>query len=172
MSKIQASTTTTTTVPSPAGLKPGWRLAPARFGKPGYQADAWVQCPDWCSENHTEQWTQHPIDLAHWGDSGGGWSTDSIEAPRDRLLSLDARLYLDPAHEDRRMASAIVSMDDESTTVYLTPEMAENTADELIAFAARLRHLARQARDFNGQAEESTRSQVDKGLRRVQNTAA
>ncbi|MEU9183336.1 hypothetical protein AB0D14_01960 [Streptomyces sp. NPDC048484] len=134
--------------------KPGWKLAPAAFGKPGNQATVWAECPDFCSENHVDNWTQHAVDLDHWGSDGARWDTDSMHAPAEALLALSARLYLDPTNPDPRMRAATVRIDDESVDVFHTPEMAEQTADELIAFAAQLRHLARQARTFNeGPAE-------------------
>ncbi|MGW4975444.1 DUF6907 domain-containing protein [Streptomyces mirabilis] len=147
--------------------RPGYRLVPARFGKPGQQSDVWVECPTFCSDNHVKDWNQHPVDLDHWGPLDAGWDTDSIHQPGDRLLALDARLHSDPGATDPRLSAAHVLMDDESVQVYLTPEMAEKTADELIAFAAQIRHLARQAREFNEQASRPRRSQADEALRRA-----
>ncbi|GHJ01582.1 hypothetical protein TPA0906_34470 [Streptomyces olivaceus] len=140
-----------------AAIEPGYRLVPARFGKPGQQADAWVQCPTWCTEDHVDHWNQHPVDLSHWGGEDARWDVASIPNPLQALLALSARLYADPANQDDRMRAAHVRMDDESIDVFLTPEMAEETADELIAFAAQLRHLARQARQFNEQTSQPRR---------------
>lgn len=129
--------------------QPGWRLAPARFGNPGSQADALVSCPDWCAEDHVKDWHNHAVDLDHWGANDADWDADSITDPGNRLLALTARLYLDPNNADPRMSSANVRVDDETVDVFWTPEMTEKAADELIAFASQLRRLARQARAFN-----------------------
>ncbi|MEV8036752.1 hypothetical protein [Streptomyces sp. NPDC086182] len=147
--------------------RPGYRLVPAAFGKPGQQSKVWVECPSWCADDHVQDWNQYAIDLDHWGSCDASWDVDSIHQPGDRLLSLDARLHSDPAATDARLSAAHVLMDDESVQVYLTPEMAEKTADELIAFAAQIRHLARQARQFNARASQPHRSQADEALRRV-----
>ncbi|MFE9602024.1 DUF6907 domain-containing protein [Streptomyces hokutonensis] len=141
--------------------KPGWHLAPARFGKPGSQADALVPCPDFCDENHVQDWTQHVVDLDHWGPTNADWDADSILNPGARLLALSARLYLDPNSSDPRMSGASVRVDDETVDAFWTPEMTEQAADGLIAFAAQLRHLARQARAFN----ERTGQAADTGAR-------
>ncbi|MFJ5306159.1 DUF6907 domain-containing protein [Streptomyces sp. NPDC088350] len=132
--------------------QPGWHLAPARFGKPGSQADAMVPCPDFCGENHVEDWKHHLVDLDHWGPTVADWDADSILNPGARLLALSARLYLDPNSDDPRMSGASVRVDDESVDAFWTPEMTEQAADGLIAFAAKLYHLARQARTFNEKA--------------------
>lgn len=146
---------TVQTAPVPSSVQrlvdgqPGWHLAPARFGKPGSQADALVSCPDWCAEDHVKDWHNHAVDLDHWGPNDADWDADSITNPGARLLSLTARLYLDPNNPDPRMASASVRVDDETDDAFWTPEMAEQAADELIAFASQLRRLGRQARAFN-----------------------
>lgn len=127
----------------------GWHLAPARFGKPGSQADALVSCPDFCDENHVKDWHNHAVDLDHWGSNDADWEADSVTNPGARLLALTARLYLDPNNPDPRMSSANIRVDDETVDVFWTPEMAEQRADDLIAFATQLQHLARQARAFN-----------------------
>lgn len=147
-------------------IQSGHHLAPARFGPPGQQADAWVECADWCTLDHVANWNHHAVDLDHWG-TDSRWDTDCINQPGEGVLSLDARLHSDPGATDPRLRSAHVLMDDESVTAFLTPEMAERTADELIAFAAQLRHLAREAREFNAQASRPRRSQPDEALRRV-----
>lgn len=136
--------------------QPGWHLAPARFGKPGSQADALVSCPDFCAEDHVKDWHDHAVDLDHWGSNNANWEADSITDPGARLLALTARLYLDPHNPDPRMSSANVRVDDETVDVFWTPEMAEQAADELIAFASQLRRLARQARAFNERTAQTT----------------
>lgn len=149
--------------------KPGYSLVPARFGKPGQQADVWVECPTaWCNDDHVKDWNHHAVDLDHWGSVDAGWDTDCLTRPGDRMLSLDARLHSDPAATDPRLSAAHVLLDDESVQVYLSPDMAETVADELIAFAAQVRHLARQAREFNEKAApQPRRGQADEALRRV-----
>lgn len=149
---MQDTVQTTPVSPSVQRLvegQPGWHLAPARFGKPGSQADALVSCPDFCDENHVKDWHDHAVDLDHWGSNDADWEADSITDPGVRLLALTARLYLDPHNPDPRMSSANIRVDDETVDVFWTPEMAEQRADDLIAFATQLQHLARQARAFN-----------------------
>lgn len=160
----------TETVPAtfaPVAIKPGWRLAPALFGKPGNQGGAWVECPEFCAESHVDQWTQHAADLDHWGTEGARWDVATMHDPGMALLVLSARLYLDPNNPDPRMSAATVRVDDESVDVFLTPDMAEQAADELIAFAGQLRNLARQARTFNERSDRLRRSQADEALRRA-----
>ncbi|MEH0543283.1 hypothetical protein QA802_09415 [Streptomyces sp. B21-105] len=136
-----------TQVPSPL---PGSRFVPAALGKPADgQVIVYVECPLWCTQDHVKDWSQHAEDIDHWGSEDANWDTDCITRPGDRMLALDARLHSDPVAADPRLRAAHVLMDDESTQVFLTPEMADKTADDLIAMAAQLRHLAQRARQAN-----------------------
>jgi hypothetical protein len=56
------------------------------------------------------------------------------------------QLYADPAADDPRMRVATVAVTDGSREAYLTPDMADETADELIAFAMRMKAAAGIAR--------------------------
>lgn len=129
--------------------KPGSRFVPAALGKPGEQVIVHIQCDLWCTQDHVANWVHHAEDIDHWGDDDANWDTDCMTRPGDRMLSLDARLHSDPVAADPRLRAAHVLMDDGSTQVFLTPEMADKTADDLIAMAAQLRHLAQRARQAN-----------------------
>lgn len=152
--------TVTPAVPSTIERRPGWHFAPARFGKPGQQADALVSCPDWCAEDHIKDWHNHAVDLDHWGSNDADWEADSVTNPGARMLALTARLYLDPNNADPRMANASIRVDDETVDAFWTPEMTEQAADNLIAFAAQLRHLARQARAFNERTDRPAKPEA------------
>ncbi|MFD9430334.1 DUF6907 domain-containing protein [Streptomyces sp. NPDC060002] len=130
--------------------RPGSRFVPAALGKPADgQVIVYVECPLWCTQDHIKDWVQHAEDIDHWGDDSANWDSDCITRPGERMLALDARLHSDPVAADPRLRAAHVLMDDETTQVFLTPEMADKTADDLIAMAAQLRHLAQRARQAN-----------------------
>nr|WP_307073403.1 hypothetical protein [Streptomyces canus] len=59
------------------------------------------------------------------------------------------QVYSDPANEDPRMRVAAIVVTDGSRDAYQTPDMADETADELIAFAMRLKEAAGIARLAN-----------------------
>jgi len=58
-----------------------------------------------------------------------------------------SQLYSDPASDDPRMRVAAVVVTDGSRDAYQTPDMADETADELIAFAMRMKEAASIARE-------------------------
>jgi hypothetical protein len=57
-----------------------------------------------------------------------------------------SQLYSDPPSDDLRMRVAAVVVTDGSREAYLTPDMADEAADELIAFALGVKEKARIAR--------------------------
>jgi hypothetical protein len=57
-----------------------------------------------------------------------------------------AQLYSDPTADDPRLRVAAVTVTDGSREAYLTPDMTDEAADELIAFAMRMKEMARTAR--------------------------
>ncbi|MFK0154650.1 DUF6907 domain-containing protein [Streptomyces sp. NPDC090493] len=151
-------------------VKPGHRLVPAGIGKPSEQVMVFVECPDWCNWDHVADGPQHASDIFHQSSNGGGWDTDCLTQPGDRMISLDAYLHADPTATDPNMRAAHIVLDDESTEAYLTPDMTDRVADDLIAFAAHLRQLAQRARRANaltGTPPRRSRSQVDEAPRRV-----
>jgi hypothetical protein len=81
-----------------------------------------------------------------------------------------AMIKSDPAAEDARMRKAHIMVDDEREQAFLTPEMAEQFADELIGYASEVRHLARTARLHNQSSGDSDPN-MDEALRRVRDGA-
>lgn len=150
-------------------------MVPALIGWPGRQATALIECPDFCHIDHVKDWAHAIEDVDHYSDFEG-WSTDSILQPGDEVISLTTRVHTDPVSENPAMRQAHVIIDDgnRGSTCYLTPEMGERAADELIALAADIRNAARAARQCNavaGRGRRNRRTQQDEALRRVRGGA-
>jgi hypothetical protein len=129
--------------PSPAP-----RLVPARIGRPGRVQTVHVACEPWCVLDHLDERQVAVEDISHRG------APDCVQVSTmtDDFYSafeMYAQLYSDPASEDPRMRVAAVVVTDGSRDAYQTPEMADETADELIAFAMRLKEMAAVARLAN-----------------------
>lgn len=62
------------------------------------------------------------------------------------VFEIYSQLFADPISEDPRMRAAAVVVTDGSNDAYLTPDMADEFADGLVAFAEQVRALARTAR--------------------------
>jgi hypothetical protein len=132
-----------------SSLQPGARLVPALVGTFARNQVAYIPCPSWCTEDHTAE-PSALEDVTHYAD------TDGVEVPSftddtTAAYVLLARLESDPVAGDPRMRGAHVLLweDAAPTEARLTPEMAEELADDLVGFAAHLRHLARTARLAN-----------------------
>lgn len=144
----QTSSTSGAATPVTPGLPAGHRLVPALIGRPGRAQLIHLPCPDWCVLSHAEERQVAVEDVSHRGD------VDHVQVSTmdDDLYStfeLYSQLYSDPASEDPRMRVAAVTVTDGSRDAYLTPDMADETADELIAFAMRLKATAGAARLAN-----------------------
>jgi hypothetical protein len=163
MANHAISTSNLYPLPAP---KPGHRFVPAALGKPGEQVIVYIECPAWCSQDHVANWSHYAEDIDHWGQTDAAWDTGCLTRPGDQMLALFARVHSDPVAADPRLRAAHVLMDDESTQVFLTPEMADRMADDLIAFAAQMRHLATRARQANQTTGDSD-PDMDEALRRV-----
>lgn len=127
-------------------LSPGYRLVPASIGRPGRVQTAWIPCPHFCVLDHVAERQVAVEDISHRG------APDHAQVPSmdDDLYSafeVYAQLYSDPVSEDPRLRVAAVVVTDGSRDAYQTPEMADETADELIAFALRLKAAAGVARE-------------------------
>ncbi|MDX3458413.1 hypothetical protein PV396_41870 [Streptomyces sp. ME02-8801-2C] len=150
--------------------RPAHRMVPAVVGWPGRQTTVLIEDPDWCNIDHVDLWVHALEDVDHYSDFTG-WSTDSILQPGDAVIELLTRVHSDPLAEDAALRDAHVIIDDghAGSTCYLTPEMAERAADELIAMAADVRRAAQAARQSNALAgrQRRNRSQADESLRRV-----
>ena len=126
-------------------VSPGFRFVPASIGRPDRVQVVQVLCPDFCVLDHLADRQPAVEDVAHRG------GVDHVQVPTmgDDLYSafeLYCQLYADPVSDDPRMRVAAVSVTDGSNDAYLTPDMADETADELIAFAMRMKGAARMAR--------------------------
>lgn len=151
-------------------IQAGFRLVPALIGTRAAHQLAYIECPNWCTEDHTE----YPYmldDIAHQGDEAHV-SVPSFDNAFGVAHCLDARLFSDPTSDDPRMRAAHVLVDDDTPLqAHLTPEMADRLADDFVAFASQLRHLARAARAHNETAGDSD-PDMDEALRRVRGGAA
>lgn len=123
----------------------GSRFVPASIGRPGRVQVVHLPCPTWCVLDHVADRQPAVEDVSHRG------AVDHVQVPTmgDDLYStfeLYSQLYADPVSDDPRMRVAAVAVTDGSSDAYLTPDMADETADELIAFAMRMKGAARMAR--------------------------
>lgn len=131
-------------------LKPGFHLAPLAVGAPGDgQQVVYVECPDWCSEDHVVNFVHFLEDVDHKGDELTV-AIPSFWNDKDAAYQLTATLSSDPLSTDLQMQAAHIVMGDSgSVDAYLTPDMADGVADSLIKMACKLREVARTARLHN-----------------------
>ncbi|MFJ4932349.1 DUF6907 domain-containing protein [Streptomyces pseudovenezuelae] len=127
------------------------RLVPARIGRPGRVQTVHVACAPWCVLDHLDERQVAVEDISHRG------APDHVQVPTmtDDFYSafeMYAQVYSDPASDDPRMRVAAVVVTDGSRDAYQTPDMADETADELIAFAMRMKEMAAVARLANRSA--------------------
>lgn len=140
-------------VPAPASaasatlptVTSGWRFVPASIGRPGRVQVVGLACADWCVLDHVAERVVAVEDISHRGD------VHHVQVPTmgDDMYSafeMYCQLYADPVSDDPRMRVAAVAVTDGSNDAYLTPDLADETADELIAFAMRMKGAARMAR--------------------------
>ncbi|WP_328931910.1 MULTISPECIES: DUF6907 domain-containing protein [unclassified Streptomyces] len=141
-----------TLLPAPAtgpeSAAPPPRLVPASIGRPGRVQVVHVACEPWCVIDHVAERVVAVEDISHRG------APDHAQVPTmtDDLYSafeIYSQLYSDPAADDPRMRVAAVVVTDGSRDAYLTPDMADEAADELIAFAMGVKEKARVARLAN-----------------------
>lgn len=121
------------------------RFAPASIGRPGRVQTAHVACEPWCVIDHVAERVVAIEDISHRG------APDHAQVPTmtDDLYSafeVYSQLYSDPTADDPRMRVAAVVVTDGSREAYLTPDMADEAADDLIAFAMGVKEKARVAR--------------------------
>ncbi|MFD4912819.1 DUF6907 domain-containing protein [Streptomyces virginiae] len=104
----------------------------------------YIDCPSWCTVDHVESPEGHLEDVWHGGDYA------DLKVPRmDKTPDLlaFARLGLEPMDSDPQRRKAFVAVDDGGEGFYMRPDQADEFADNLEAFAARIRAMARTARD-------------------------
>lgn len=155
-------------VPATFTARPGHRLVPAKVGRTNATSViVHIECPVWCdgSEHLTEP-VVHVEDITH------------VSKPDDIVVQtflgratrhvLWATVQADPVATDPRQRAAHVVVEDGSDYSYLTEDMADALADDLIAFASAVRQKARIARLANqAPAVNNVRNQADEALQRV-----
>lgn len=142
---VQTSAPAASVTPAPS---PAPRLVPASIGRPGRVQVVHLPCPVWCVVSHAEDRQVAIEDVSHRG------AVDFVQVSTmgDDLYSafeLYCQLHSDPASDDPRMRVASVVVTDGSNDAYQTPDMADELADQLIAFAMRMKSAARVARLAN-----------------------
>ncbi|MEU0786296.1 hypothetical protein ABZ341_32545 [Streptomyces sp. NPDC006173] len=140
--------TVAATLATVAGITPGHRLVPAKVGRRNdTSTNVYIECPTWCVIDHVNEPEVHVEDVDH-STLSSDVTLHSFDRPGLAHV-LMAMLKTDPASPDFRLRQAHVLVDDEREVAFLTPETAEQFADELIGFASEVRHLARAARLHN-----------------------
>ena len=148
-----------TVTPFPA-ITPGHRLVPATIGRPEQTQVVWIECPNWCQHDHLADREVSIEDIDHYSPTGG-WSVGSILDPDTAIHELYARVHSDPSHPDERLHAAHVLLGNGAPfDSYLTPDDADQAADELIAFATQVKAAARTARLHNAAAEAEAEAVV------------
>lgn len=140
------------TAPAPQ-VTPGHRLVPATIT---FFDDAartvWIECPTWCVTDHVVDVQLAVEDIIHTSkieDFGIG----TLEKP-GHVFELNAQIQSGPADPNPQLRQATVAVDDGcGEYAFLTPDMADDTADRLVSFAARIRQLSRTARAHQQQAQ-------------------
>jgi len=131
-------------------IKPGYHLAPVAIGSPGAtRRIAYLECPDFCVIDHVAEPVTFIEDVSHSGANHTAY-VYSFLADALPTYTLSASVGIDPMSSDPELQAAhIVVSDEGNADAYLTPEMADDTADELEALASKLREAARTARLHN-----------------------
>jgi hypothetical protein len=125
---------TTTVQPTPLALEPTTRLSPALVKG----VRCLVECPRWCTVDHVKDSENFIEDIWHAGDYA------DLKVPqlkRKTDLFAFARLGLD---DDTN--TPIVHVDDNSEGFDMSPEQAEQFADNLNAFADAIRGMVKTAK--------------------------
>ena len=142
-----------TLLPTPAvspeaSVTPAPRLVPASVGRPGRVQVVHIPCPAWCVLDHVTERVVAIEDVSHRGNVTFAQVPTMLD-DHYSAFEVYSQLYSDPASDDPRMRVAGVVVTDGSRDAYLTPDMADETADDLIAFAMRLKEMAGIARLAN-----------------------
>lgn len=132
----------------PAQPAPQPRIVPAVVGRGGRSMQVYIECPEWCTNDHSTGNVELE-DITHYSMSDVAQVPTFFNADTSHT-DLTLTVSSDPTSCDPRCREAHLLVDtgtDEEAR--LTPEMAEELADDLIAFASQLRHKARQVAAFN-----------------------
>lgn len=101
-----------------------------------------IECPTWCTIDHVRENQKFIVDVWHSGEFA------DLEAPRRNgtpdLLAY-ARLGIDPFSNDAAMRRPFLFVEDGSSAEgsYLDAEHADTFADNLVAFAEKIRTMGR-----------------------------
>ncbi|MEV6398138.1 hypothetical protein AB0M39_25770 [Streptomyces sp. NPDC051907] len=124
------------------------RLVPAKVGPSGRTQIIHIECPEWCVVDHMDRMA-HLDDVMHYSDCDVV-QVSTLSDDDFAHSELYANISSDPSAADPRLRAAHITVNGGSSTdAYLTADMAEELADELIAFAAQVRHKARIVRLHN-----------------------
>ncbi|MDV9168762.1 hypothetical protein R6V09_01210 [Streptomyces sp. W16] len=133
-------------------VSPGHRLVPATIQFFDQIArTVWIECPDWCTDDHVENPQLAVEDIVHTSDSQD-FGIHTLGSPR-LVFELYARITSDAYDRNPQLRQATVAVDDgDGEYAFLSPDMADDLADRLVAFASRIRQLSRTARAHQQQA--------------------
>lgn len=124
------------------------RLVAATIGRFDRVQTVWIECPTWCVVDHSGR-EGCLEDVMHYSDAGivqVSTMTDDVTAHSEMYVNVS----VDPTAADPRLRAAhLVVNDGARDDAYLTPDMADELADDLIAFAAQIRAKARLVRLHN-----------------------
>ncbi|MEU5772679.1 hypothetical protein ABZ819_05160 [Streptomyces venezuelae] len=119
-------------------VKPGYRLVPARVGRPGEQVTVHVECPtDWCIADHVAEPVGAAEDINHQGTPA------VLNLASDQTVSVPTAVYLSwwpGSHDVAAQPCLAVDVDREVAVYGRTGALA--IADQIAAFAADVRRLA------------------------------
>jgi hypothetical protein len=102
----------------------------------------YLECPTWCTIDHVQENQKFLVDVWHSGPFM------DLEAPRrdnTPMLMTYARLGVDPFSSDSAMRTPFIFVEDGGSTEgsYMDAEHAEQFADNLVAFAEKIRSMGR-----------------------------
>ncbi|MHC3471194.1 DUF6907 domain-containing protein [Streptomyces sp. 7R007] len=149
--------TKNTSYPLP-GARSGHRIVPATVGKAGSEQTIYVECPAWCTVDHTKR-VAFAEDISHDGQR----TALTLTGQHPAWAPLEVYLSWWPSNgkgEERPLLA--VDLDSEVETYGRTAALA--MADQLVAFAADVRRLAQALPDDR---PIPIRSQADEALRRI-----
>lgn len=117
------------------------RLAPATI----HGQRVYVPCEAWCTIDHVDQGAGAIEDIWHSSDTAD-LSAPRMDFPAEMMAY--AKIQQDSFAPDPRKRVPFISVEDASSVGYdMTPDQADQFADNLEAFAEKIRALARIARD-------------------------
>lgn len=140
----------TATVSTFPAIAPGHHLAPVAIGAPDTQQKiVFVECPDFCRTNHISEWVHFIEDVDHIGEEFAVHVPSFFNEGKP-VYTLTAAVGSDSMSSDPQLRAAhVIVGDDGSVDAYLTPGMANATANDLRKLADKLDEAARTARLHN-----------------------